>query len=449
MNIILVMSDTLRHDHLPCYGAESVIAPAIAKFANNSIVFENCYAASFPTVPARADLFTGRYTFAYLKWQPLPPQERTLSGILSEAGYVTCAVADTPFLIRNGYGYDRGFHDFYWIRGQRAGLEMEDANRRRRMEADHCAPRTFQAAMDWLEWHQSDRFFLYIDTWDPHEPWDPPNFYVRQYRPEYRGETVAPCYWSWKEKEYTDQDLALARDCYCGEITMVDRWFGMLLDRLDTLNLTSSTAIIFVSDHGFYFGEHGLFGKSRFQKQGNAIGADVPVGSKWRSPLHQEVARVPLIAHIPGSVPGRTPALASLPDVMPTVLDLAGVAIPDTVQSTSLYPIFDNKQKQVHDFVVTTASLLETKGVLSRAVDDYVREVQEVSPSTITDGEWDLLYALEGEPAELYRTVEDPGHSNNLIGEYPAVAEAMRRRFAAWLETLGASPDIIEARQRL
>ena len=74
--------------------------------------------------------------------------------------------------------------------------------------------------------------------------------------------------------------------------------------------------------------------------------------------------------------------------------------------------------------------------------------MQEVSPSTITDGEWDLLYALEGEPAELYRTVEDPGHSNNLIGEYPAVAEAMRRRFAAWLETLGASPDIIEPRQR-
>ena len=112
MNIILVIADSLRRDHLPCYGNQRVITPHLQAFAEQSVVLEYAFAASFPTVPARADLMTGRYTFTYLNWGPLPQHEVTLAQCLNQAGYQTFGVADTPFLLRNGYGYDRGFQDF-------------------------------------------------------------------------------------------------------------------------------------------------------------------------------------------------------------------------------------------------------------------------------------------------------------------------------------------------
>ncbi len=87
---------------------------------------------------------------------------------------------------------------------------------------------TFRAASEWLERHARDQFFLYIDTWDPHEPWDPPDYYVRPYYPEYAGEVINPPYWDWREDGYTERQLEIAHARYCGEISMLDRWFGIL-----------------------------------------------------------------------------------------------------------------------------------------------------------------------------------------------------------------------------
>ena len=110
MNIICVVTDTLRADYLPTYGNTQVIAPNLTQFAEEAIVFEDCRAASFPTIPARADISTGRFTFTYLTWGPLPQEEITLADLMTKAGYTTMGVGDTPFLIRNGYGYDRGLY---------------------------------------------------------------------------------------------------------------------------------------------------------------------------------------------------------------------------------------------------------------------------------------------------------------------------------------------------
>ena len=110
MNIILVVSDTFRRDHLPCYGNQKVITPHLDRFARNALVFEDCYASSFPTVPARADIFTGRYTFTYLDWGPLPANEVTLAQLLTKGGYTTFGVADTPFLLRSSFSLA---HKFY------------------------------------------------------------------------------------------------------------------------------------------------------------------------------------------------------------------------------------------------------------------------------------------------------------------------------------------------
>lgn len=455
MNIILIIADTLRRDHLPCYGNQEVIAPCLNHFSQEAIIFEDCYVSSFPTVPARADIFTGRYTFTYLNWGPLPQDEVTLARCLSQAGFLTHGIADTPFLLRNGYGYDRGFLDFQWIRGQRSGPEREDVLSQRSSEEDYFAPKTFKTAIEWLERHHNERFFLCIDTWDPHEPWDPPDHYVRPYYPDYRGEKVDPCYWDWREAGYTEKDLEIAHACYCGEISMVDRWLGMLLDRLESLGLSKNTAMIFTSDHGFYFGEYGLFGKRRFKwpdnipfEEGFKKGLTLFQGSIFRSPLHHEITRVPLLISLPDTASRRVQGLVTLPDLMPTILEMVEEDIPVRVQSKSLLPLIQGREIAPHNIIVTSTPL-EELGVMTKTVDDRQRKTLEISPSTITNGEWDLLYAASGEPIELYHSRSDPHHKHNVAEQNPEMVEVLHREFIAFLEDCGTAEETIKTRREI
>ena len=102
MNIVLIISDTFRQDHLGCYGNTWIHTPHLDQLASQSTVFDRCYAASFPTVPHRADLLTGKYSFTYLGWRPLSQSEITLAQLLTAAGYSTMGIVDTPFYTRNG-----------------------------------------------------------------------------------------------------------------------------------------------------------------------------------------------------------------------------------------------------------------------------------------------------------------------------------------------------------
>jgi len=149
-NIIVIVSDTLRRDHLDCYGNEVIHTLHLDKFSQKSIQFDNCYAASFPTMPHRADLFTGKWTFTYLGWALLPTRENVMAELLFNAGYTTVGVVDTPFFVRRGYQYDWGFKDFIWIRGR--GAERSRVNSERRCEEDYCAPKTMLAAEKCLEY---------------------------------------------------------------------------------------------------------------------------------------------------------------------------------------------------------------------------------------------------------------------------------------------------------
>ena len=435
MNIILIVSDTLRYDHLGCNGNERIYTPHIDRFAERCVVFDRCYAASFPTMPMRADLLTGKWTFTYLGWAPLPREEVILPELLRRNGYLTTAVVDTPFFIRNGYHYDRGFVDFIWVRGQ--GPERRDLNYERRYEEDYCAPRTIIAAERWLEKHYKERFFLYIDTWDPHEPWDPPRWYVERYLPDYDGRVVAPCYWEYEERGVSEEDLKVAHACYCGEVSMVDRWVGRLIDKLEAMGLMENTAIIFTADHGFYFGEHGQFGKARLEK-----------GKWFRSPIYEEVARIPLLVYIPGVEPRRTNALVSAVDIMPTVLEMAGVEIPETVQGRSLMPIIRGEEERGRDFVVTSLPLYNP-GDVTRAVDAFERNVVEFVPSTITTEEWSLLYSAEGQPVELYNLREDPKQERDVSSEHPDVVKELHGMFVSLLEEAGTDPRYFEPRRRI
>ena len=171
-------------------------------------------------------------------------------------------------------------------------------------------------------------------------------------------------------------------------------------------------------------------------------------GKTYRSPLHNEVARVPLLISIPGAGASRIPGVVSLPDVMPTILDLAGVEIPQRVQAQSLLPMIKNQGSCIHQIVVTSYPF-EQIGDVSRRVDDREREVVEISPSTITDGKWDLLFGISGEPVELYRAREDEGHHNNLIDLHPDVAEELHQKFVRFLEATNTPSHHLVSRRKL
>lgn len=118
MNFIVIVSDTFRRDHLGAYGNKWISTPHIDAFADKALVFDKAYSASFPTVPHRHDLMTGRFTATYMPWAPLPRDETVLAQVLSAAGYTTMMVCGCTHMLENGYHYDRGFEGFEWIRGQ-------------------------------------------------------------------------------------------------------------------------------------------------------------------------------------------------------------------------------------------------------------------------------------------------------------------------------------------
>ncbi len=441
----MIVSDTLRYDHLGFYGNKNIKTPNLDRLAQRSVIFDNCYAGSFPTIPARADIFTGRWTYTYFDWLPLSPNEIILAQVLEESGYKTKAVVDTPYFIREGYGYDRGFQDFEWIRGQDKS-DRDDLKMQRRYETDYFAPSTMLAASRWLERNYKKKFFLYVDTWDPHEPWDPPRWYAELYHKDYDGKVVNPCYWLWRERGITEEDLEIGHACYCGEITMVDRWVGHLLDSLEYQNLMDDTVIVFTSDHGFYFGEHEMFGKAMIEFRGKNRKDER--GWKWhRSPLYEEITRVPLLVYVPGVKPRKSDALVTLADIMPTILKLTGTTIPRTVQSRSLVPLIEGKDEEGWDFVVTSFPLY-IEGSVSRIVDGKEREVIVPLPSTITTKEWTLIYSCEGQLAELYHLPSDPKQEKNLIHEEPEVASELLKKFVFRLEEANTEPQKLKIRRR-
>jgi arylsulfatase A-like enzyme len=127
------------------YGNPFMSTPHLDEFARSSVVFDRHVISSFPTMPARADMLTGTFSYTHMGWEPLPRHLTTLPDALSRAGYHTMGVVDTPFFIRNGFGYDRGFDDFIWVRGQGDDTrphERSDARSTWRSEEDRMVART-------------------------------------------------------------------------------------------------------------------------------------------------------------------------------------------------------------------------------------------------------------------------------------------------------------------
>lgn len=473
MNVILVISDTLRRDHLGCYGNDWIKTPNIDAFASGAVVFDRAYTASFPTVPNRTDVMTGRYTFTYRDWSPLGAEPDILSEVLGEAGVLTMMIADTPHILQHGYNFSRGFAGFEWIRGQendhwktspaevsfpcdKRKLRAPETSvvqylrnvSKREREEDYFVARTMRAAADWLAENADGRpFFLYVDTFDPHEPWDPPRHYVDMYDPGYRGEEViypryAPCDF------LSEEELRHVRALYAGEVSLVDRWFGHLLEAVDALGLADDTAIILTTDHGFYHGEHGMIGKSLITE-----------AYQGAVPLYEEVCHIPLIVRIPGVEPRRHGAMAQPPDLAPTVMELLGAEVPERVQGKSLVPVLRGRTDEIRDMAVSSCSII------------YGQTARRWT--TVIKGDWALMYGgdprakLEGATSfivdssrrterelfegggkpELYHIPTDPGHTRNVIAEHEDVARRLHAEHVRLLEKLGTPEEHLQHRR--
>ena len=300
MNVLWIVSDTFRQDHLGAYGKKPDIrTPALDFLASRSVRFDRHYVSAFPTMPARADFATGRWTMSFMGWEPLPDDVETLAELLSENGVHTAATVDTPFYIRRGMNYDRGFQSFRMHAGQQTSFvrvgnqslkdqaEARDTRDDWRYESDTNVAQTAIKAMQWLERHYKEDFFLLVDVWDPHEPWEAPLYYTKLYMPDYSGEEVPAAYGYWRDVPgMTEEKVRKAHAAYCGEVTLVDTWLGNLLGMVERMGLMDNTAIIFTSDHGFYYGEHGLFGKMNLAKRPDATPEQfIQAAAPWdRSP---------------------------------------------------------------------------------------------------------------------------------------------------------------------
>ena len=459
-NVVFIVCDTLRRDHVGAYGNGRIRTPHLDRLAAQSVVFDHHVVSSFPTMPARADFLTGSFSFTFMGWEPLPGDRKTLPAFLAEAGYLTMGVVDTPFFIRGGYGYDRDFDDFIWIRGQGDDTrphERADARLTWRSEEDRLVARTMSAADRWLERHYKEPFFLYVDTWDPHEPWDPPDYYTELYMPDYDGRRFYPAYAKYRDAGLTEEEVAIAHATYCGEVTMVDRWVGHLLSKLDVLGLAESTYVVFTSDHGFYFGEHDYFGKAEWFHDPDAKiaeGADLPewLPESWlltldRSPLYAELTRVPMFVRGPDLEPGRRAALTTAPDIAPTILDLVGIESPGSMRGRSFGDVVRGRREEHRPFVVSSWPLYFAEGEMTTAIDSRPRRIANFMPLTVTTQERSLIFGSEADEPELYDTAADPREASNVWAENADEGVALAERAVGFLEEQGAPEKFVSPRR--
>ena len=490
MNFIVVVCDTLRRDHVGAYSAQpqrwesggewTVETPNFDRFAAGACLFENAYIGSFPTVPNRREIFTGRSVFTYAEWAPLPASEVVISETLANAGYTTMLIADTPHILQRGFHFDRGFTAWDWIRGQENDrlythpprvefpaapekLREPDATMRQYLrniadwqdESDRFCPTTFTRACQWLEQNTKNKpFFLHVDTFDPHEPWDPPQSDTDRYDPGYEGQRVTyPVYGYWAD--FLSQDeLRHSHALYCGEVSMVDRWFGRILDTMDRLDLWDDTTLILTSDHGFYFGEHGIIGKSIIE----------PNGPVRPHPLLSEVARIPLIAHIPGlTEPGMRPDGYVQPlDLMPTFLEMANLDSSGVANGKSLVPLVTGQTDKLREFAVSSHSICTPlAGRPSTVVTpDWTLVLGAPRPASETGGDAsqtnteviDSRRRVEqaseaGTSPQLYDNHADPGMTRNVIEDHPDEASELRDLYIGYIESVGTAEEYVAPRR--
>ncbi|MFF1358554.1 sulfatase [Streptomyces sp. NPDC058297] len=343
MKAIMVMFDSLNRRMLPPYGSDWTHAPNFARLAGRAVTFDNAYAGSLPCMPARRELHTGRYNFLHRSWGPLEPFDDSMPELLKQNGVYTHLASDHPHYWEDGGAtYHGRYNTWEFFRGQEgdpwkghvADPEMPEGLKRMRTPAyrqdwvnrsymatedRHPQTLTFDAGLEFVRTNKdADRWFVQIETFDPHEPF----FSHQRYKDLYPHEYDGPHFdWpDYKRVTETDGQVAHARYEYAALLSMCDRSLGRVLDTMDELDLWDDTLLIVNTDHGFLLGEKGWW-------------------AKWVQPWYNELVHLPLFVwdpRHPVTAGERREALVQTIDLAPTILDYFGVERPADIQGVPL-----------------------------------------------------------------------------------------------------------------
>lgn len=457
LNIILIITDTFRYDNLLQRNSEMPVrTPQLDRFAAEMAVeVHGFYTGSFPTIPHRTDIATGRVGWPHYGWQPIDLSGKNhIASIVGRCGYATQLLCDCPHLFPARF--DRAFEGAYHVRGQegdRPLLHLNDpieelmphsktrtspiyrgrtlvdlhawTNRKPQYEADAFPCKTAELAVRWLEenW-KATPFFLWVDFFDPHEPWNPPEYLVRRYNPGYRGTPMLhPNY--GPSDAYTPDELRDLRAHYAAEAELVDRWVGRVLQKVDDLGLWQNSVVVVTSDHGMSIGEHGRTGKSNIHPQDDRY---------W--PLYPEIGHVPFLIAAPTLPRGTGVAAFGQPvDFLPTVCELAGARPepPEPFHGRSMASVLREGKGRFREFVVTGCHARSTDG----------RAPAKCSTPFVVTERWGYCPVGAHGAEELYDLRTDPLAARDVAAQHGDALEEMRQLIRKHLVEAGATEEVI------
>jgi arylsulfatase A-like enzyme len=427
-NVLIYLIDTERADHASLYGYARDTTPFMKKLGGQGLVFDDCQVQAPRTKQSTASLMTSLYSYTHgivHDYDTIPKGSTTLAEQLRAAGYVTASIVANPFAGRIT-GLGRGF-DYLeeWAVVQRYRTDAHDRG------TDSEAVN--KIAFPWLDQHKDEPFFLYAHATDPHAPYRPPAGFEEKFAnssetPEfdrnykslggkikYAGGTVVNRAGARQAGVDPDRFIRRAMDRYDGEILHNDSSLEQLVGKLKQLGVLDNTLIVVVSDHGEEFWEHGWtsHGHSLYQELTHAVFL------MWNPKL------------IP--VPRRISDPVQLIDLMPTVLDLLGVKIPDVVEGQSLAPFAKGQVFRRRSPVMT-----------SRFADPEAKKIGFVPENRIDaiaflDANWKLIYREKGDEAgvsklELYDRRTDREETKNLAAQNPREVNQLLAEITKWTE---------------
>jgi arylsulfatase A-like enzyme len=440
--VILIVADTLRRDHLNFYGYDRETAPFLTSMANGGARFNDALTQATWTKVSAPSIMTSLYPSAHGVKEftdRLPAAANTMAEVFRGAGYATVSYSSVLFT-----GKFTNLHQGFEELHESTSVSNPESSKTAREYVDRLTA--------WVEQHRDVPFFAFLHVFDPHDPYEP--------YPPYNG------LWAdlGKKEEHLEhlekvrkviqdplmknfgmpsrQDLITAgldpdqyvgydRDWYDGSIRALDSEIARLMERLRALGLADDTLVVFTSDHGEEFLEHGRM----FHGQS----------------VYGELNQVPLLFHLPRGVPAGVVVDETVQtiDIMPTILELCGLPAPGKLQGHSLIPLMSGRKAG------TSAAAGAT--LVTRADGDWVPRpaLTEKAPTVhvggppprdtgavaITWNGWKLIQNFEnlaGKPEfELYRRVEDPLDQHNVAEAHPREVEQMRTLIDQWRGTVG------------
>ena len=453
MNIVLIVMDTFRYDAIGAYGDSSCKTPNFDKLTSKSLNFHRAFAASFPTIPHRTDIITGRYGGPFHMWKPLDCDVPTIPKALAELGYCTQLINDTPHLDNGGHGFDYPFHawthvsgascDRAWITdswdllpnwkldpmfddiADKLGIELRKisnlngyvpTNRHREREEDWNATKLFSRASAFLRDNTTrDNFFLWVDCFDPHEPWDaPPRFMKLHDKSDGYEGTIDPRTFHNPLTDHPDlpeEGITRIKAQYRAKVTLVDAGLGTFLETLDETGLAGKTAVLVTADHGTNLGDR--LGGRRFHKQG---------------PPRANEAWVPCIVHIPGIEPGDSNLIAQPQDLFASILDIAGAdaATVADIDSQNVVEAASSGGPGKREIALCGSHIAGWSGDADKVL------------FSVFDDEWSLGFAANPERCQLQRL----GTQEDVSSAFPDVVECLWKTGVAEIRRRGIDPDL-------